>query len=106
MLDSLHISYGSWLLNWPHEDVYRSTMPAPEGTKSAAFNRQSGSSYTPVRSQRPAEMTKSDEYKGPLFIYQEEKDFGFLIPRDDANTCFLPCVLRDMDMEEINLEIK
>lgn len=77
-------------------------MPAPEGTKSAAFNRQSGSYYTPVRSQRPAEMTKNDEKKGPLFTYQEEKDFRFLIPRDDANTCFSPYVLRDMDMEERN----
>lgn len=45
-------------------------------------------------------MTKIDEYQGPPFIYQEENDFGFLIPYDDANTCLVPYLIRERGMEE------
>ena len=35
-------------------------------------------------------MTKNAEYQGTLFIYQEEKDFEFLIPHDNVHTGSLP----------------
>lgn len=35
----------------------------------------------------PAETTKNDERLGSPFTYQEKRNFGFLIPHDDANSC-------------------
>lgn len=50
---------------------------------------------------RPTEMANDDESQGSLFISQEEKDFRFLVPCDDANMCFLPSQKKKkMNMEE------